>query len=393
MITVEPGLDAKTLAKLETTYNANLKSIEEQKHNLSIKIGQQEAKTASISYRKANYGVARFSLLFILLFGAGSAANPNSGINDPSLVLTGVFTTIALADVAIEAYLSSDIRRSIAEDKLNKLTAKMAELETESRFYQTQLSEIERLRHELPAELVTSLAFSDSHSLFPNSALDVGEMASVTVTVRNNGKGTGFGASLEITSDNPHIIIEKTKSLGDIRPGEEKTLDMSLKADLESQEGAVNILVETKEKRGFDAQKQQIRIPVVHLSAPKLEITSVELNDRKLGRAQGNGNGIPENDETIELIAFIKNNGVGDAIDAKLELVEINSELFVLERSMNLGTIHPNQTVKGTLLFYVPRIFSAEQLKYQLRVSEIRGVGTAEKTGTIAIGARQSTGN
>jgi hypothetical protein len=50
--------------------------------------------------------------------------------------------------------------------------------------------------------------------------------------------------------------------------------------------------------------------------------------------------------------------------------------------------------VKGTLLFHVPRTFSgiaseASQLKYQLRVSEIRDVGTAEKTETIAMSARQ----
>jgi len=254
-----------------------------------------------------------------------------------------------------------------------------------------KLSRLEqaRLRRELPAELVTNVTFSDKDALFPNQALNASERAKLTVTVRNNGKGIGFNVKLKVNSDNPYVTVEEAKSLGDLAPGEEGTITISIETSLQAKDGFASILVETKEKRGFDAQKQQIRIPIVHLDAPQLEITSVELNDRKLGRAQGNGNGIPENDETIELIAFIKNSGVGDAINAKLELVEINSGLSVLERAMDLGTIRPNQTVKGTLLFHAPRKFSAEQLKYQLRVSELRGVGTAEKTETIAMGFRQ----
>ncbi|MBC8234500.1 hypothetical protein H8E77_33540, partial [bacterium] len=238
-----------------------------------------------------------------------------------------------------------------------------------------------------PAELVTNVTFSDETAFIPNRSLDATERGQLTVTVRNNGEGMGFDVKLKVNSDNPDVTVEEAKSLGNLAPNEEKTVTIPLQTSLQAKDGFANILVETKEKRGFDAQKQQIRIPVVHLSAPKLEIASIELNDRMLGRAQGNG--IPENDETIELIAFIKNNGVGDAIAAKLELVEINSGLSMLERAMDLGIIRPNQTVKGTLLFHVPRLFSAEQLKYQLRVSEIRGVGTAEKTETIAMSARQ----
>lgn len=159
-------------------------------------------------------------------------------------------------------------------------------------------------------KLATIVSFSDRATFIPNQVLDAGERGEMTVTVRNDGEGVGFDVKLSIKSDNPNVVVAIAKQLGDIFPNDEKTVTIPLQTSLQAKDGFANILVETKEKRGFDAQKQKIQIPVVHLSAPKLDITSVELNDRKLGRAQGNGNGISENDETIELIAFISNKTV-----------------------------------------------------------------------------------
>ena len=287
-----------------------------------------------------------------------------------------------------EAALARDIE-TVASTNLNNQSLSSSLMVAASQF-KPLVPKLARLQRELPCDLVTTVAFSDEQAYLPNNQLDAGEQkGKLLVKVRNQGKGIGFDVQLQLHSDNPEVELATTKSLGHLAPKEEKTVTIPLQTSLQAKDGFAKILVETKEKRGFDAEKAELQISVAHLDAPKLEITSLELNDQTRGRAQGNGNGIPENDETIELIAYIKNNGVGDAIAAKLELVEINSGVSVLERSMDLGTIRPDQTVKGTLLFYVPRKFNAEQLKYQLRVSEIRGVGTAEKTETIAMSARQ----
>ena len=252
--------------------------------------------------------------------------------------------------------------------------------------------EIQTLERLYPADLATTVAFSDENSFIPNRSLDAGERSILTITVRNDGKGMGFDVKLKINSDNPDLTVEETKSLGEIAPNEEETVTVPIKTSLQAKDGFVNILIETKEKRGFDAQKQQIRIPVRHLAAPKLEITSVELNDKQLGNAVGNGNGIPENNETIEIVAFIKNSGVGNAIGTKLDLVSINSGIEVLERFADLGMIRPNQTVKGTLLFRIPRIYEVEAgstLDYKVRVEDVRGADTAEQTKAVAMSAQQ----
>ena len=247
----------------------------------------------------------------------------------------------------------------------------------------------QRHRQEAPADLVTEVAFSDETDFIPNQALDAGERAGkLEVTVRNQGRGLGFGVMLSLQSDNSDVKFDTTKSLGDIPFNEEKTVTFPIETSLQAKDGFVNIVVETKEKRGFAAQKQQIRIPVVHLAEPKFEITSLELNDKTLGNAVGNGNGIPENNETIEIVAFIKNSGVGNAIGTKLDLVSINPGIEVLESSADLGTIRPNQTMKGTLLFRVPRTYKVEAgstLDYKVRVEDVRGADTAQQTKTLGL--------
>ena len=69
------------------------------------------------------------------------------------------------------------------------------------------------------------------------------------------------------------------------------------------------------EKRGFDSEKIKLNIPIAHLEKPDIVIVDYKINDGNTGLAGGNGNGIPENGEIVELTAFVKNNGIGPSIN------------------------------------------------------------------------------
>lgn len=235
------------------------------------------------------------------------------------------------------------------------------------------------LRREKPADLATQLTFSDVGDFIPNNILDAGErQGKLKITIGNKGQGPGIDVQLHLSSDNPDILFSKTRALGKIEPNDEKTVVVPITTNLQASDGVANILVEAKERRGYDAQKQRHRIQVARLKQPRLTITGVEINDKTLGNAVGNGNGIPENNETIELNVFIKNGGSGDALGVKLELVSINRGLDVQVKSTNLDTIAPNQTERGILRFHIPRTFAAAALNYELRVTEIRGADSTE---------------
>ena len=240
------------------------------------------------------------------------------------------------------------------------------------------------LRRAKPADLVTQLAFSDEGDFIPNNILDAGErQGKLEITIKNRGQGPGVDVQLHLSSDNPDIQFSKTQTLGQIEPSDEKTVVVPITTSLQASDGVANVLVEAKEKRGYDAQKRQHRIRVAGLKAPRLTINAVEVNDKTLGNAVGNGNGIPENDETIELDVFIKNSGTGNALGTKLELVNLNLGVDVQVKLVNLGTIRPAETVKGVLRFHIPRTFAAEALNYKLRVTEMRGADSTEKADVL----------
>lgn len=221
-----------------------------------------------------------------------------------------------------------------------------------------------------PANLLTETAFSDAGALIPNNILDAGERnGRLQITVNNKGQGPGFGVQLHLSTDHPGVqLAEQTWTLGNIGPNGKKTVVAPIKTSLQATDGVANILVEAKEIRGYDARKRVHRIPVARLRPPALAITKVEVNDRTLG----NGNGIVENGETIELKMFIHNGGTGDAFSTRLELADINQGIDVQVKSEDLGTIRPSETVQGILRFHVPRTFAASALECKLRVSELR---------------------
>ncbi len=241
---------------------------------------------------------------------------------------------------------------------------------TSGSLFQAFYKEADHRRKALPADLLTETAFSDSGDFIPNNILDAGERdGELQITVNNRGQGPGFGVQLHLSTDHPGVqLAEQTRTLGNIEPNGKKTVVVPITTSLQATDGFANIRVEAKEMRGYDARKLVHRIPVARLQPFSLAITKIEVNDRTLG----NGNGTVENGEIIELNVFIHNSGTSDALDTRLELAGINQGIDVQVKSVNLGTIRPNQTVQGILRFHVPRTFTASALECKLRVHELR---------------------
>ena len=241
---------------------------------------------------------------------------------------------------------------------------------TSAPLFQALYKEADDRSKALPADLLTEIAFSDAGDFIPNNILDAGERnGKLQITVNNKGQGPGFSVQLYLSTDHPGVqLAEQTRTLGNIEPNGKKTVVVPITTSLQATDGFASIHVETKEMRGYDARKLVHRIPVSRLQPFSLAITKVEVNDRTIG----NGNGIVENGETIELNVFIHNGGTSDALDTRLELAGINPGLDVQVEAAPLGTIRPNQTVQGKLRFHVPRTFAGSALKCNLRVHELR---------------------
>ena len=240
----------------------------------------------------------------------------------------------------------------------------------------------------LPSDLALNVRFSDTSGFLPNNSIDAGEDAEAIVTIKNTGRGAGYGTNLEVSTDNSKITFDRNINVGDIQPNETKEIKIPLKAGLDIGDGKAAFQFNLKEKRGYDAKKVAMYVPTAKLERPQLEIVSTEINDGDTGLAKGNGNGIIESGETIELAVFIKNQGIGKAIGVNLNTAETISGIQWVRDSAFVGTISRGEIVKAKVAFTVPRNFDAKEIATNLKVSDSRGVNNAEKRAVFAFAKR-----
>ncbi|MBI5787980.1 MAG: hypothetical protein HZA78_03890, partial [Candidatus Schekmanbacteria bacterium] len=314
--------------------------------------------------------VAPIILFFLLLTVFGFFVHKPERI----VLIVGIMWGILLLFSLWLSFLKPKVELAIIRIKAEEAEKQAAEA--------ARLARIEEEKRALPAELVIlNPQFQDYNSFcYHDKILNAGEEATIEYTLKNVGKGIGFEVSLDINADNPNInTFNFNKNLGDIQPGDTKKITIPIKSGLNLRNGESAFLMQAKEKRGYHSQRVKLTLQTAALIPPKLEIQSVEINDGKVGLARGNGNGVPENNETVELIAYIRNSGTGDALGVNLDLASINPGLTVIQPKADIGVIHPGQTVKGKLAFAIPRTFKADELQYKLKVADVRGADSQSR--------------
>ncbi len=244
-----------------------------------------------------------------------------------------------------------------------------------------------KTKHEqqtLPSSLTVDLIYSENSSFSSNNILDAAENCSIIATIKNKGNGTAFDVKLFTESQTSNINFPTSLTVGDILPGESKDVTIPLTTNLSLHTGTASFKIIAKEKRGYDSKTYNLNIQTANLKKPELFITNSKINDGNVGMAKGNGNGIPENGETIELIPFIKNKGVGRAIKVNLAINSINSGIGLIQKNIEIAEILPGQTVTGKLAFTIPRTYSGGDLKIDLVASDVRGASDDTRVVTLS---------
>ena len=242
-----------------------------------------------------------------------------------------------------------------------------------------KISQQKKEENEQPAKLSLYINFIDNNSIIPNNQLDAGESAIIKLLIKNEGKGKAFSVEINIDNKNEEIEIPNNISVDDIPAKEIKTIEIPIKAKLNVPSGEVRIQIQAKEKRGYYSPKYRLEINCLKLQKPKIKIINYKLNDSKTGYANGNGNGVPENGETIELIPVINNTGIGKAVNVDLKITSINNELTIQKETTTILQILPSKKVTGNLVFCIPRNFKDNNINIDIQATDVRGVSTAKK--------------
>ncbi|KPA17554.1 membrane protein containing Peptidase C14, caspase catalytic domain protein [Candidatus Magnetomorum sp. HK-1] len=236
-----------------------------------------------------------------------------------------------------------------------------------------------KLQQTKPALIEINPEYSDQKSIIPNKTIDAGEDSQINITLTNKGEGTAYDVVLKSNTNDNKVNLQNNIKIGDIHTGESKNTIIPLKADLTLQSGKAAIEIQAKEKRGYDSKKIKLTISKAALEKPNLSIISYKINDSNTGLAKGNGNSIPENGETIELIPLINNTGAGKAVNIDLKITSINNELSIQKETTTIPQILPSKKITGNLVFSIPRNFNDNKINIDIQATDVRGVSTAKK--------------
>jgi hypothetical protein len=224
-----------------------------------------------------------------------------------------------------------------------------------------------------PAALTTTVSFDDSQSFLPDHRLDAGKKAELVIEVANQGPGPAIDVTVNTSSSQAAIKLVPAQSLGEIPPGEKRSVRVPIEVGLNINGSEASVTVDVREKRGFDARTVILVIPVVALERPALTVVSTEVNDGNTGLADGNGNGIPENGEIFELQVNVRNDGKGPAEGTVLSAIHWPKGIEVVRATSDLGVIQSGRSVLGTLAFSIPRAWATSSLDFGIKVSDARG--------------------
>lgn len=126
-----------------------------------------------------------------------------------------------------------------------------------------------------PSLRIASMSFTDTDG---DSVVGAGERASVTVRLRNEGRGPAYDVRLE-TKVAGAALRALPVNVGTLSPGEERDFRVDLSASPEIADGIASLEVGALEANGFDSDPFVLRVATLAFRAPELKVIDVGVED------------------------------------------------------------------------------------------------------------------
>ena len=201
-------------------------------------------------------------------------------------------------------------------------------------------------------------------------AVQAGEQATLTVTVKNTGKGTLYRLTA-LTSNSDSTFNNQELKFGKIDPGESKTAYVSFNIDKLMRTQEVPIILKFAEYNGHIPDNIEAKLKVVETPRPKFDY-AYRVIDGGTDTSVGNGDGIFQRGESADILVTVRNSGKGNAagVTAKLDPLDSAGVDMYGETLANLQTLAPGDSKTATFNVGVKRGASISQLGLNLSIQE-----------------------
>ena len=200
--------------------------------------------------------------------------------------------------------------------------------------------------------------------------VQAGQTATLTVTVKNTGKGNLFRVkALTVSSD--RAFNNKELRFGKIVPGESKTLQYTFKIDKLMRTRDISLRIRFSEDNDYVPEDIPAKLQVIEQPRPKFDY-NYRVVDGDTQNSVGNGDGIFQRGESVDIRVTVRNSGVGAAtgVNTRLKLRKASGVTQYGDSTVRFFSLAPGASRTATFNIGVTPRSTARSLTLDLAVTE-----------------------
>jgi hypothetical protein len=211
-----------------------------------------------------------------------------------------------------------------------------------------------------PSLMVDNIEFNDFNS---NNLLEANEQATISFNIKNIGKGSAYGISIQIDDANniQGLSYDRNKQINILKPQSANVITIPLSTSMSLATGESVFSITISEGNGFDADPIELSIPTQSFIPPDLEIVDFvfisDIGEMKLG-------------EKVNLQFAIQNIGQGIAEDIQIRMLIPGNVFAGDETNYSINTLNPGEKKLYDFSFFTNKRFSADVLNITAKLSE-----------------------
>jgi hypothetical protein len=180
------------------------------------------------------------------------------------------------------------------------------------------------------------------------------DRAEIVFQVANRGSGPAYSLTPKVGGLPRGLRVTAVPTLSVLQPGDSHEFRIPLQSDLNLAAAQVTANLSVREEMGNDLTGHAIGFRTASLDRPSLAIARVLLRDGRSGLASGDGDGIAENGERVEIVATVRNDGGGVARGVTLLLDRAPSNATKQVARAEIGDLPPGASRSGSLSLSLP---------------------------------------
>ncbi|MCU0352315.1 MAG: hypothetical protein MUD08_01030 [Cytophagales bacterium] len=162
-----------------------------------------------------------------------------------------------------------------------------------------------------PSMAYSNIQYRDENS---NQLLEAWEKATISFTIKNNGKGPSQNLFISAETANANevkgVVYPTVVRLDSLRPGAQQNVTVPLEGSLDLAAGIATVTVQIREEFEYDPDEIELNVITEEFKAPKLQITAYRLDTEPPLSTTA----VP-----VKLKLILQNKGQGPAADTRLD--------------------------------------------------------------------------